>query len=330
MLFVAFPLMLLVFSLCLYFFQMVNMCLSMFSPQVYPVQDSLCFLAHVREVFSYYLFKYFPQHHPLFSFCDAYNVNVSTFMLSQKSLKLYSFLFFFSFSFSFFIISPIQFFFSIVQHDDPVTHTSIHSLFSYSFLFILFSFFCFVTVSSTIQSSSSFICYSASFILIEISSSIFFILVIVLFNSVLYIFQLFVKHFLYLLSLCLRSWIIFTIITLNVFEFRDQLSPCHLVVLGFYLVLLSGTQFSAVSFCLTFCVCGLCSAGCGIVVPLTSGVCHLVGEAVLEAYAGFLVRRTDVCPFGGWSYVLSLSWLCQRPFVQRLLWAQEDLRQPVC
>ena len=49
--------------------------------------------------------------------------------------------------------------------------------------------------------------------------------------------------------------------------------------MGFYLVPSSETYFSVVSFCLTFCVCGL-SLGCKILVPLTSGVCPLVGKLV--------------------------------------------------
>ena len=86
-----------------------------------------------------------------------------------------------------------------------------------------------------------------------------------------------------------RSWIIFTIITLNSFS-GSCLSPLHLVVL-LYLVLSSGTYFSAVSLCLTFCVCGLHSSGCRAVVLLASGVCPLVGEIGLGACAGFLVGR---------------------------------------
>ena len=41
--------------------------------------------------------------------------------------------------------------------------------------------------------------------------------------------------------------------------------------------------FSAISFCLTFSVCGLHSTGCGIVVPRASVVCLLVGEVGLGA-----------------------------------------------
>ena len=65
----------------------------------------------------------------------------------------------------------------------------------------------------------------------------------------------------------------FTIITLNSFSV-DYLSPFHLVVpVSFYLVLSFAKFFSVVSFCITFCVCGLLSRSCRIIVPLASGVC---------------------------------------------------------
>lgn len=47
--------------------------------------------------------------------------------------------------------------------------------------------------------------------------------------------------------------------------------------------------FSAISFCLTFSVCGLHSVDCRIVVPLASVVCPLMGEVGLGACVGFLV-----------------------------------------
>ena len=71
----------------------------------------------------------------------------------------------------------------------------------------------------------------------------------------------------------------------------------HLVVLlGFYLFPSSEPYFSAISFYLTFCVCGLLSIGCRVTVPLASGVCFLVGEFGSGAYAGFLVGGTGACP----------------------------------
>ena len=84
-------------------------------------------------------------------------------------------------------------------------------------------------------------------------------------------------HFRYLLHLCLHClseimdhfhghiWILFQ---------SHCLTPLHLVVLlGFYLVPSIGTYFSADSFCLTFCVCGLLFSGRRCVVMLASGIC---------------------------------------------------------
>uniref|UniRef100_A0A8C6CBZ5 Uncharacterized protein n=1 Tax=Monodon monoceros TaxID=40151 RepID=A0A8C6CBZ5_MONMO len=100
-----------------------------------------------------------------------------------------------------------------------------------SFLFILFSLFCFAAVNSTILSSRSLICSSVSVILLLIPSSVFFILVIVLFilvclffNSsrswlnISCIFSIFAS------ILFQRSWIIFTIIILNSFSGRLPIS----------------------------------------------------------------------------------------------------------
>ena len=100
-------------------------------PWVYPAWDSLCFLdfvdyflSHVREVFSYYLFKYF-----LRSFLSSSGTPVMLMlvrlMLSEKSLRLFSFLFIlFSIFCSVAVISTILF-----------SHSSILllHLFSYSF-----------------------------------------------------------------------------------------------------------------------------------------------------------------------------------------------------
>ena len=71
--------------------------------------------------------------------------------------------------------------------------------------------------------------------------------------------------------------------------------------MGFYLVPSFAAYFSVISFCLTFCVCGLLSIGYRIVVPLASGVCPLVSEAGQGACAGFLVGVTDTCPLLGGS-----------------------------
>ena len=75
----------------------------------------------------------------------------------------------------------------------------------------------------------------------------------------------------------------------------DCLFQLHLVVLlGFYLVPLSGIYSSAILFCLTFCVYGHFSTGWRIVLLLPFGVCPLVGETHLEACADFLVGVTGV------------------------------------
>ena len=52
----------------------------------------------------------------------------------------------------------------------------------------------------------------------------------------------------------------------------DCLSLLHLVLLRFYIVSLSGTYLSTISFCFTFFVCGLVSIGYRIIVPLASDV----------------------------------------------------------
>ena len=48
--------------------------------------------------------------------------------------------------------------------------------------------------------------------------------------------------------------------------------------------------------CVTFCVCGLCSAGLRIVVPLASGVFPLAVGVDPEACTGFLVGGIGACP----------------------------------
>ena len=101
----------------------------------------------------------------------------------------------------------------------------------------------------------------------------------------------------YLVGLCLHSFS--KILDLYYYYFDafqvDCLSPLHLVVhVGFYLVPSSVTEtyFSVDSFCLTYCVYGLLSTGCRIVVPLASDVCPLVAEVHPGACAGFIVEGT--------------------------------------
>ena len=94
-------------SLCLIFVNLINMCLWGVSPWVYPVWDSLgfldlgdYFLPHFREVFNYYLLKYFLMVFLfVFFFWDAYDSNVGAFnpVLEVSEIVLISFnsLFFF-------------------------------------------------------------------------------------------------------------------------------------------------------------------------------------------------------------------------------------------
>ena len=110
------------------------------------------------------------------------------------------------------------------------------------------------------------------------------------------------------LHLCLhpflRSWISFSIITLN--SFSSRLSISTSLSCSSWVDPSSGTYSSAVSFCLPYCDCGFCSIGCRIVVLLPSAVCPLVDEAVYVACAGFLVG--GFLPTGGWSCILPLWW----------------------
>ena len=212
-------------------------------PCVYPSWNSLCFLpfgdcflSQVKKVFSYYLFKYFLRFFlSLFSFVVPYNALLVHLICPRG------------------FIDCLHFF----------------SLF--------FSLFCSVALISTILSSGSLIRSSVSVTLLLIPSSIF-----------IFYFSYYIVHFCLffissssllniscIFSICafiifLRSWIIFTIITLNLV---DCLSPLHLAVLFVsYLVPSSGTYSSAISFCLTFCDCGFCSTCCRFVVLLASAV----------------------------------------------------------
>ena len=82
---------------------------------------------------------------------------------------------------------------------------------------------------------------------------------------------------------------------LFIFYFLNSFAT-FVVLTGFHLVLSSATYFSIVSFCLTFCVCDLLSAGCRIIVPLASGVCSLLGKVYPGACVGFLMGGTGACP----------------------------------
>ena len=153
------------------------------------------------------------------------------------------------------------------------------SLILSSFLFILFSLFFNAAVISTILSSSSLIHSLSSVILLLIPYSIFF-------HFIYFTVHL---HFFFVSSRSLINVSYIFLISASIFfsskilnhlschcsEFFfqiDCLFPLDLVLVGFYLALLSVTYFSVDSFCLTYRVCGLFSTGCRIVVPLASGI----------------------------------------------------------
>ena len=95
-------------SLCLIFVNLINMCLGGVLPLVYPVWDSLgfldlgdYFLPHFREVFNYYLLKYFLRVFLfVFFFWDSYDLNVGAFNIVPEvsEIVLISFNSFFFFS----------------------------------------------------------------------------------------------------------------------------------------------------------------------------------------------------------------------------------------
>ena len=96
------------------------------SPWVYPVWDSLgfldlddYFLPHFREVFNYYLLKYFLMHFLfVFFFWDSYDSNVGVFfiVLEVSEIVLISFN-----SFFFFPLLFIYFFHSIFYFTNPIS-----------------------------------------------------------------------------------------------------------------------------------------------------------------------------------------------------------------
>lgn len=59
---------------------------------------------------------------------------------------------------------------------------------------------------------------------------------------------------------------------------------------------------------LTLCVCGLHPVGRRGVIPLVPGICCLMDEAGLEAFAGLLEGGGWFLPTGMWVWVLALWW----------------------
>ena len=115
-----------------------------------------------------------------------------------------------------------------------------------------------------------------------------FILIILLFNSVISSSSL--LNISSIISIC-ASILGSSLLSLLWIHFQINCpSLVHLVVvLEFYLFLHLGNILLLSCFCLTFCICGLFSAGYRIMV-LASGVCSLVGEFGPGACSDFLVE----------------------------------------
>ena len=74
------------------------------------------------------------------------------------------------------------------------------------------------------------------------------------------------------------------------------LFPLHsLGLVGFSFAPSFATYFTVISFCPTYCLRGLVSTGCRVVVHLASGVCPLVGAVGPVACLGFMLGRTGAC-----------------------------------
>ena len=141
-----------IFSLPLIFENFITVYLCMFHLEFILPWDSLCFLdlgncflSHVRDIFSYYLFKYFLRSFlSLFSFWDPYNVNV-VWHCPRGLLNCPHF-------FSFFFL------YSVLWQWFPPLWIPAHwlillpHLFSYSFILVCFSF-------QLLYSSTLFGCY---------------------------------------------------------------------------------------------------------------------------------------------------------------------------
>ena len=193
---------------CINFFNYVSQHVP---PWVYRVWDSLCFLdlddsflSHVRDVFGLISSNSFSGPFPFSSSSATPMMRMLVRLMSLRSLQLSS------------------------------------------FPFILFSLFCSVGMISTNMSSSSLIRSSSSVILLLFPSSVFFISVILLVISVCLLFKSCssLLNISYIFSVYssipfLRSWIIFTIITLNCFSGRLLISSsfsCSFVFLSCFFI----------------------------------------------------------------------------------------------
>ena len=222
MLFVVFPFLLLISSLSLIFVILINMCLSFWLTCVWCVPPHILyetlfaswtavnvFLLMLGTFFSYYLFKYSSSP---FSFLTPSGSTRGTVQMLVH-LMLFQM-----------------------------------SLRLSSFLFIFLCFFYSATVISISLSSSSLIHFSASFILILIPSSVFFISIIAFFICLFCKTSGFLLNISCIFFICdpilfLRSWIIFTFILWVIF-LADCLYPLLLIFLmEFYLVVFLWDKF---------------------------------------------------------------------------------------
>ena len=149
-----------IFSLSLIFFSLVNTCLNVFlfgdlscrrlSP--FPGLD-VCFLSHVRKVYSYFLFNDLLR--PLlFSFCDPYNVSVQR---CPRGLRLSSFLVLFSL-----FCSRAMFFTSLSS--SSLTHSSAPFILLWSPSSVFFMSVCSLNLLSLLNISCIFlVCVSVLF-----------------------------------------------------------------------------------------------------------------------------------------------------------------------
>ena len=228
---------------------------------IYPIWDSLgfldsggSFLSHCREVFKYILLKYFLVHFPfLFFFWNSYHLNAGVLKLSQRSLRLSSFIFilffFFAHQFKYLLSTFTCFFFFIF-------------ILFYSFLLQLYPPFYPASLFSLTLSSLSVI-----LLLVPLKYLLFQYCAVHCRLSVLYFILVLVKCLFYLLNLWLFSiylclhciseiWIIFAIITMNYFSGRLSISFSFFSSDGFLLISIICCRFLSFYF-ISFTVSGV-------------------------------------------------------------------------
>ena len=171
-------------------------------------------------------------------------------MLSQRSVRLFSFIFilFFQYStmlqlfstlnlpayLSVLILIPVAYFLNFI---------SVSMMFIVDFLFFISSRFLNVSCIFSIHASILYICASILFT---------------------------------------RFWVIFTVITLNYFSGRFPIFSSSVLSGGFYHVPSSAACFSVFSFCLIYCIWGLLSTSCKVVVILVESTSSVWGWTWLE------------------------------------------------